>query len=76
MSINRLQQARTRLENAVSRLEAVSRDRLETVGEADTELADELRTVRARCETLEQRSRDVSQRLDATIDRVRGLLDD
>lgn len=76
MSITRLQQARERLENAVARLEEASRLRFESAGDADSELVEELRVVRERCETLEQRSRDVSAKLDTTIDRVKGLLDD
>lgn len=76
MSITRLQQARERLENAVARLEQASRTRGEAVNGGDPELEEELRAVRARCETLEQRSRDVSAKLDSTIDRVKSLLDD
>ena len=76
MSITRLQQARERLENAVARLEEISRHRLEAADNGDSELAEELRVVRARCETLEQRSREVSEKIDSTIDRVKGLLDD
>lgn len=76
MSITRLQQARERLENAVARLEEASRFRLEAADGGDSELVEELRVVRERCETLEQRSRDVSAKLDSTIDRVKGLLDD
>lgn len=76
LSITRLQKARERLESAVARLEEASQNLPEPAGEADSELAEELRVVRARCEDLEQRSRDVSEKLDTTIDRVKGLLDD
>lgn len=75
----RLQQACTRLEEAIERLEAASSHTLENGGDngANGGLIDmdEVKAVRARCDALEGRSRDVSDRLDAAISRMKTLLD-
>lgn len=66
----RLDEARERLERAVARLETA----MAQGGDRDA-LADELARVRRRCALLEERARDVSDRLDDTIGRVRELLE-
>ena len=71
----RLAEAQTKLDRALARLEAALRARARRAGVADRELAAELEAARARCATLEDQARMVSQWLDATIERVRGLLE-
>ncbi len=72
MSLDRLQNARRRLELAVERLERASRGGMN----GGAGLEEELETVRARCAALERRSNDVSSQLETTIERVKGLLED
>lgn len=72
MTVSRQQAAYQRLERAVARLEQASKRRLEN---GDANLAAELRSTRDRCDTLEKRARDVSDRLDSAITRVRALLE-
>lgn len=71
MTISRQQAAYQRLARAVDRLEQASKRR----PEGDAELAAELRATRNKCENLESRARDVSDRLDTAIDRVRALME-
>lgn len=75
MTISRQQAAYQRLARAVDRLEQASKRRPEGGAEGDAELAAELRATRNRCESLESRARDVSDRLDTAIDRVRALME-
>lgn len=75
MTTARLQQACSRLEEAIQRLEAVSGHALENGANGGLIDSDEVKAVRARCEALEERSRDVSDRLDAAISRMKTLLD-
>ena len=76
MSSDRLQKAFQRLDAAVARLEAVSARRPRN--ERDRDLFDkhEVQVMRDRCESLERRSRDVSDRLDNAIDRMKAVLED
>ncbi len=63
----RLQEARQRLENALTRLEQATAAR---TGTGDDDLAATSR----RCTVLEDRNRDAARRLDAAIERVRAIL--
>lgn len=83
VSTTHLQQACTRLEEAIKRLEAASGHVLKPGGGHRGEQGangglidmDEVKAVRARCEALEERSRDVSDQLDAAINRMKTVLD-
>ena len=70
--MSRLSEAQDRLEQALDRLERAS-------GESDAvraaEVAAEFEIVRARADALEDKTRIVSDRLDAAIGRVRNLLE-
>ena len=70
--MSRLSEAQDRLEQALARLERAS-------GESDavraTEVAAEFEIVRARADALEDKTRIVSDRLDAAIGHVRNLLE-
>ncbi len=71
----RLAEAQTKFDRALARLEAALRARAPRAGAADRELAAELEAARARCAALEDQARTASQWLDATIGRVRALLE-
>ncbi len=72
--MSRLQDAQQRLEKALARLEdtaaAPGGD-----GAAAQELERELAAARQRCEMLDERTSEVSQRLDNAIVRIRTLLE-
>lgn len=73
--MTRLQDARQRLENALTRLEKAGA--APRRAGADTEqLIHELATARQRCNMLDGRTREVSQRLDGAIGRIRTLLEE
>lgn len=65
----RLQEARQRLENALTQLEQATNARTGT-------LHDDLTAAGRRCTMLEDRNRDAARRLDDAIERVRTILDD
>jgi len=70
--LSRTEEAIRRLSAVVERLEAAST----RSGAGDLLLAGELRDAREECERLEETVRLVGNRLDNTIDRLRGLLED
>lgn len=73
--MGRLEEAKGRLDRALARLETVAqRPAREVTPATDPEAEAELATVRARCAALENRSRDVSDRLDAAIERLHAIL--
>lgn len=70
MAKTKVEKARERLEKAVSRLEALSQD-----GSAPTAArAGELESLKAERDALRDTSRAVSERLDTTIERIKGIL--
>ncbi|BAE52030.1 hypothetical protein amb3226 [Paramagnetospirillum magneticum AMB-1] len=71
-SLQRTEEAMRRLGAAIDRLESASA----RVGAGDLLLAGELRGARDDYAKLEETTRVVSTRLDATIDRLRDLLED
>ena len=73
--MTRLQDAQKRLENALTRLEkATAAPRGD--GKDTEQLIHELATARQRCNMLDGRTREVSQRLDGAIGRIRTLLEE
>ncbi len=71
--MGRLEIAEGRLDRALARLEAAaSRPRTDDM---PSELEQELAATRARCQTLESRTQEVSMRLDATIERIYAILE-
>jgi len=70
--LSRTEDAIRRLGAAVERLEAAAT----RSGAGDLLLAGELRDAREDCERLEETIRLVGSRLDHTIDRLRGLLEE
>ncbi len=73
--MGRLEEAKGRLDRALARLETVAQRPARTgvpATDPDTEAA--LAAARARCATLEAKSRDVSERLDAAIERLHAIL--
>ena len=66
--MGRIEKAEVRLDRALARLEAAAS------GSASPQIEQELATVKGRCETLEGRSREVSDRLDAAIGRLHAIL--
>jgi hypothetical protein len=70
--MNRIVQARDRLDKALSRLEAAARHEKE--GPQVAGLATQLDDLRARNLMLDQRNRAVGERLDAAIARLRTLI--
>ena len=73
--MSRLSEAQDRLEQALARLERASGERAQADGESDAARAAEFEIVRARADALEDKTRIVSDRLDAAIWRVRNLLE-
>jgi hypothetical protein len=73
--MGRLEEAKGRLDRALARLEALSQrpDGLLPSG-SDAEADAALAASRAQCATLEARSREVSDRLDAAIERLQAVL--
>ena len=73
--MGRLEEVKGRLDRALARLEAAAQRPAREVApgsNSDTEAA--LAASRAQCATLEAQSRDVSDRLDAAIERLRAVL--
>ena len=73
--MTRLSEAQAKLDHALARLEKASVEQARPSIAAESEIAAELEVARARCSTLEDQARIVSERLNATIGRVRALLD-
>ena len=71
--MGRLENAEGRLDRALARLEAAAA-RTPSV-DPPSELERELAASRARCQTLESRTEEVSVRLDATIQRIYDILE-
>lgn len=69
--MGRMEEAEARLDRALARLEAAT---TRQGSASSSELEQELACVKARCETLETRSREVSDRLDAAIARLHAIL--
>ena len=74
-SSNSLQHAKSRLETAIERLEHALTARAE-VPSAGSATNDELDAARAEIRQLREKNAAVSARLDATIDKVKVLIDD
>lgn len=73
--MGRLEEAKGRLDRALARLEgAAQRPARETGPEPDPDVVAELTASQARCASLEAQSRDVSERLDAAIERLQAIL--
>lgn len=73
--MGRLEEAKDRLDRALARLETVAErppNVAAPVTDPETEAA--LVAARAQCAALETRSREVSERLDAAIDRLHSIL--
>lgn len=68
--MDRLEQAQARLEKALSRLEQAAGK-----PKSDSSPQDEIDALRRRCASLEDRSHQVSERLDAAIGRLRSILE-
>ena len=74
-SMTRLDEAQERLARAIIKLEKASRTRPSSAGAAHAQAdAGELAEAKARYDRLRGQARAVSERLDQTIARVRGLL--
>lgn len=73
---SRLVRAQERLERAVERLATVVDARLHSDGAGSAALADDLASARARSASLAETAETVSERLDATIGRLRRVLGD
>ena len=76
--MGRLENAEGRLDRALARLEEAAVRPQNVTTPSDTgrvEIERELAATRARCESLESRSQEVSERLDATIARLYTILD-
>ena len=78
--MTRLDEAQDKLARALTKLEKASRDRPVGHAGADTAqteaLARDLQASRMRYDTLQAETRSAGERLDRTIERVRGLLAD
>jgi ubiquinone biosynthesis protein UbiJ len=74
-SSNSLHDAKSRLETAIERLEHALASRA-TVPSAGSAATDELDAARAEIRQLREKNAAVSARLDATIDKVKVLIDD
>lgn len=72
--MTRLEQAAERLEKAVERLEAAAARRPSPAAGTRPQVVAELEKARAECAALREGAREVAERLDATIGRVRGLV--
>lgn len=70
--MGRIEQAEARLDRALARLEAAATR--EGAPSGSPQLEQELASTKARCEALEGRSREVSDRLDAAIGRLHAIL--
>ncbi len=74
--MSRLSEAQDRLEQALDRLERASGESdAARAAEVAAEFEAEFEIVRARADALEDKTRIVSDRLDAAIGRVRNLLE-
>jgi len=71
----RLVQACTRLDKAISRLEAALKAKVPGNGVGNGALTEELAALRDENAALKQTNDTVSCRLDGAIDRLRGILD-
>jgi CDP-diacylglycerol pyrophosphatase len=71
MAKSKVKKARERLDKAVSRLEALSQDS----GVLTAAKAGELVSLKAEREALQDAARAVSERLDSTIERIKGILE-
>lgn len=74
--MTRLERARQRLDQALVRLEAALQDHDNPAGNGHEELVAELAAMRARYTQLEERAQSASDSLDATISRVRGMVEE
>jgi hypothetical protein len=80
--MTRLEQARERLLNAVARVEAAVRVNLASSGDdriheqLSQSLTEALQATQAEYASLRETARTISDRLDATIDRLRSVLDE
>jgi len=72
IALPRIETSLRRLERAVGKLEAS----LSIAPNADMFLADDLRRAKAEYRALEEVTRSVSDRLDATIDRLKAVLEE
>lgn len=73
--MGRLEEAKGRLDSALARLEkAAQRPVSDGVPASDPETEAALVASRAQCATLEAQTREVSDRLDAAIDRLHSVL--
>jgi hypothetical protein len=70
--MGRIEEAQGRLDRALARLEKATTQSAGSNGSSNAEV--ELAAMRLRCEKLEDRSREVSERLDAAIDRLHSIL--
>ena len=73
--MTRLDEAQEKLSRALTRLEKASRERPPARTVADPAVEAELARMRDRHAALEGEAREVSERLDAAIARVRGLIE-
>ena len=71
--MGRLESAEGRLERALARLEEAAERPRDSA--THSELEEQLAAARARCQTLESRTQEVSGRLDATIAQLYAILD-
>jgi len=74
--MTRLENARQRLDQALARLEAALQDFDGPAGNGHDELVAELAAMRDRYARLEARTQSASDSLDATITRVRGMIEE
>jgi tetratricopeptide (TPR) repeat protein len=73
--MGRLEEAKGRLDNALARLEKVAQRPLSDGAPAsDPDTVAALAASRAECATLEAQTREVSDRLDAAIERLQAVL--
>ena len=73
--MGRLEEAKGRLDNALARLEAVAQRPVpETASGSDSDAEAALVASRVQCAALEAQSREVSDRLDAAIERLQAVL--
>ncbi len=70
-----LKDAQARLDKALARLEKASAAPREGSDGGDDQLRRELASARQRCDALEGRTREVSERLDSAIGQIRNLLE-
>ena len=71
MAKTSVEKAKNRLDKAVSRLEALSQDD----GALTAAQAGELSSLKAEREALQDTARAVSERLDSTIQKIKGVLE-